>query len=368
VRNVADELVSTISWTSCPSNILASINPLGYSKEKDLVTAIIAELREKLALDLDSSPSFERGLVLQVKVQTTVDYLVIGGSNAMRLARALDGLGCSTCSVTKPGWWICNGNPELLAKSAIEGQEPGTTILQLLDNSIFYAKSTDGSWTLPTQDEKGVFHMKGEVIVAGRDTQMEHFKALKPLFDVLDQRKTLLLTPIPRYVTGGCCSDPDHMVNRADLEYKTKIMQDLDAMKRNLKDFMFRDGRRSMKLFNPNVDLRGLVEDDIWGDDPVHPHSSVYAKVAAGIVKMAGELPGKRRRTNSLEANVQPGSSRGRGSGQQAVSSRGTMRSRGWTSSGGRGDHPRGFLRGQSSDYWRPRGGSSHKRGRGYYY
>jgi hypothetical protein len=41
-------------------------------------------------------------------------------------------------------------------------------------NSIFYAKSTDGSWTLPTQDDKGVYHMKGEVRVTGRDTQMEH--------------------------------------------------------------------------------------------------------------------------------------------------------------------------------------------------
>jgi hypothetical protein len=43
VRNVADELVSTIQWTSCPSKILVSIKPLGYSKEKDLVTSIIAE-------------------------------------------------------------------------------------------------------------------------------------------------------------------------------------------------------------------------------------------------------------------------------------------------------------------------------------
>jgi hypothetical protein len=173
-----------------------------------------------------------------------------------------------------------------------------------------------------------------------------------------------MLTPIPRYVTCGCCTDPDHVVNRADPEYKTKMMQGLDALKRNLKDFKFRDGKRSMKLLDPNVDLRGLEEDDIWGV------SSVYAKVAAGIVKMAGDLSGKRRRTDSMEAAPQAGLSRGRGTGQNTGSKGAVRQPSGWThgGGGGRGVPMRGAMRGANSDYRRPRGVPSYRLGRGYYY
>jgi hypothetical protein len=372
VRSGPGEAVSAIHWTSRPRVIPAVIKQLGYSREKELVSTMIAELRESMALDLDSNPSFERGLVLQVKVKTNVDYLIIGGSNAARLARALDGLGFSTCSVTKPGWKISSGSPELLAKmtkTAIEGQEPGTTILQILDNSIFYAKSADGSWTLPAQDDKGAYHIKGEVRVANRETQMEHYNALKPLFEVLEKRTTYLLTPLPRYVTNGCCSDPDHTINRADPEYKPKMMKDLDTLKRNYKDFIFRDGRRSMKILDPNVDLRGMEDDDIWGPDPVHPKNNVYQKIAEGIVKMAGELSGKRRRTDSLEGQ-QPGPSRGRGRGHNPGVRGAARQQPSWThiDGGDRGGPMRDAARGYGGGPRRPRGGHSNKRGRGYYF
>jgi hypothetical protein len=111
-----------------------------------------------MALDLDSSHAFERGLVLQVRAKMTVDYLIVGGSNAARLARALDGMGYSTCLVSKPGWRIERGSVEQLTKlvkNTITDQVPGMVVLQLLDNSTFYGKAQDGSWLPPNADDNG---------------------------------------------------------------------------------------------------------------------------------------------------------------------------------------------------------------------
>jgi hypothetical protein len=91
------------------------------------------------------------------------------------------------------------------------------------------------------------------------------------------------------------------------------MLSDLKAMKRNLKDFIFREGNRNMRLFDPNIDLRGLEEDDIWGTDPVHPRSEMYGKIAEGIVIQSGALENKqnatRKRADSLENSSQPGTS-----------------------------------------------------------
>jgi hypothetical protein len=56
--------------------------------------------------------------------------------------------------------------------------------------------------------------------------------------------------------------------------------------------------------------MRGLRDDEIWGDDPVHPLPGVYGRIADGVIKMTGFLATKmaarkeepkRRRTDSIE-------------------------------------------------------------------
>jgi hypothetical protein len=253
----------SVIWQSSSENVPMRLKVADCNTEKTIVTSVISELRVKLALDLDSSPAFERGLVLQVKTKTTIDYLIVGSSNATHLARALENMGYSTWLVSKPNWRINGTNAEQLAKMikmAINAHEPGTVLLQFLDNSVYYAKAPDGSWLPPTADANGHHHMPGEIRLASKDTQLDHFRALSPVFDVLEQRKTLIVTLLPRYIRSSCCTDSNHGTNRAGPDFKKKRMADLDLMKRNLKDFIFKEGNRSMKLFDPNVDLRGLEE------------------------------------------------------------------------------------------------------------
>jgi hypothetical protein len=71
------------SGTSCffggmDCRLPAKIRPATIQQEKEVIQATIQELRDKHALDLDSTPSFERGVVLQAKAKITVTLLDSG--------------------------------------------------------------------------------------------------------------------------------------------------------------------------------------------------------------------------------------------------------------------------------------------------
>jgi hypothetical protein len=254
----------------------------------------------------------------QVRAKTTADYLVIGSSHAAHLSKLLTEQGYTTRLVSILNWRIYKGSASQLVKLAIEAieiQEPKTIIMQLLDNSCYFARCWDGSRLPPTKTMDGGYHMLGEVMLCTRDTQLEHFKALKPLFDLVGKRKGLLITPMPRYLVRGCCADPEHATNVKDPQYKNKMMADFEEMRGNFKKFLFHDGYRNMKMLDPNVDLRGLAEDEVWGEDPVHPLAAAYKKIAARVIKItnsmskeasSGQTEAKRRREDSNEVEGAP--------------------------------------------------------------
>jgi hypothetical protein len=250
-----------------------------------------------------------------------------------------------------------------LVKNTITDQVQGTVVLQLLDNSTFYGKTQDRSWLPPTADNNGRYHMHGEIRVASKDTQMDHLRALHPLFDILKQHKILLVTPLQRYIVGSCCTDPGHSTNRAAPDFKKKMSENLDNMKRTLKDFVFREGNRSIKLLDPNVDLRGLEESDIWGVDPVHPLAEVYDKIAEGVVKLNAVLEtkesAKRKRSDSIEGQARPQLPPARGRGREPP---GPGPSRGSAIRGRGGPHNH-FE--QQEMQWRARGQGRFQKGRG---
>jgi hypothetical protein len=93
-----------------------SIPPLLQPKEEKLITTMLEELRSNLALDVDTSPSFDRGLGPQAKVKQAVDFLIVGSSNASKLANCLSRLGYATYVIYEPNWRISSGNVDSLAQ------------------------------------------------------------------------------------------------------------------------------------------------------------------------------------------------------------------------------------------------------------
>jgi hypothetical protein len=119
--------------------------------------------------------------------------------------------------------------------------------------------------------------------------------------DLADKRKGLIVAPMPRYWNQGCCDNEQHATNIGDFNYKQNMLDALEV-RRNLKDFLWYDGKLNFKVVDPAFDLKGMAEENMWGVDPVHPKP---AKLAEAVVKIAATMEatdGKRRRTGSLKA------------------------------------------------------------------
>jgi hypothetical protein len=102
------------------------------------VETLDADIRRRLALDLEPHPVIQRLVGPQSKPKCRVDFLVVGSSNARRLTRTLDEAGHSAYLVCKVGWTINRENCDSLARtisSTIKEEDPVTVVLFLLDNS-----------------------------------------------------------------------------------------------------------------------------------------------------------------------------------------------------------------------------------------
>jgi hypothetical protein len=303
-------------WNSggeCSLEIPTLVRALTASQERKWVTTLVEEMRNKLALDLDPIPTLERGMGLQSRAKVKVDFLIVGSSNAARLSRALNKAGYTVCKILNSNWRITKESCEALAATVaqtIQQEEPGAVVLHLLDASYYYTKSPDGSRTLPQKMADGKYHVCGELVLASAETQNDHLQALKAILDVVGKRPCLVMSPIPRYVTEGCCADVRHVANRLDNGFRTELQRQLDSATKRIKNFLFNSNRRNMRVLDSTYDIRDLPNEDIWFVDPVHPIDPIYRRIAAGVIKKAATLKShedgrdlKRRRDDSSERN-----------------------------------------------------------------
>jgi hypothetical protein len=64
-----------------------------------IITTMISEMSQRLALDLDPSPSIERGLGIQSMPKRKIEYLMVGSSNATRMKDILVQKGYETALI-----------------------------------------------------------------------------------------------------------------------------------------------------------------------------------------------------------------------------------------------------------------------------
>jgi hypothetical protein len=59
-------------------------------------------------------------------------------------------------------------------------------------------------------------HIMGEMVVACREVQSEHFNALCTVLDAIEKRPVLIVSPLQRYIVAGCCQYVRHVANTLD--------------------------------------------------------------------------------------------------------------------------------------------------------
>jgi hypothetical protein len=163
--------------------------------------------------------------------------------------------------------------------------------------------------------------------------------AMKPLLNLVGKKRGIVIAPLPRYIVAGCCSNPEHCSNRRLLDFEQQQKQSLELLKKNIKDFLFCNGLRFIRVLDPLVDIRGMEAAAIWGCDPIHPTAVVYSKIAAATAKLgdklrAAEAEAKRRR-DSIDERAPSGPHARRGRGHPQYGSEHSQSSQSWR--GGRG-------------------------------
>lgn len=117
-----------------------------------------------------------------------------------------------------------------------------------------------------------------------------------PLFSLSGNHYSILLSPLPRYITGSCCQDNEHCSNRDQPDFDVKMMQGLDDLKRICKDHLHRRDVSPSVVINTlqlMVDPKGGIKTtaehlaaakQAWGEDPVHPSNSLFLSAANNLL------------------------------------------------------------------------------------
>ena len=134
-------------------------------------------------------------------------FLVVGSSNASRLAEALVDKGISTGSVICKSWRANKQSVADLAthvKNELDRAKYTTLVFQVLDNNMFFARYEEGGLVPACKGLGGVYHVDGDLVVADREAQYAILKLCRPLWEAGGGKNFVIVGPMPRYVSGPC--------------------------------------------------------------------------------------------------------------------------------------------------------------------
>jgi hypothetical protein len=160
--------------------------------------------------------------------------------------------------------------------------KPRAVLVIGIEESYFMAQFEVG-YTLPaTKDSAGRHHINGELVVANTDTQIRFLKAMEPIWVATKGISTVVVSPMDRYLTKGCCEEPGHLTNRLEPGFADKIKKDLLAAKYTMKTFFKDAGHYHCVVMDPAKDLEDADLANVWGnDDPTLPLPQVFDKIAS---------------------------------------------------------------------------------------
>ena len=73
---------------------------------------------------------------------------------------------------------------------------------------MFFDQSEDGSRGLSKKEADGRYHAEGVIHLADKDWQYAILKLCKPIWETAKDLNMVIISPMARYVTAGCCDNP----------------------------------------------------------------------------------------------------------------------------------------------------------------
>ena len=306
-NNVKQVTVSTAGSGDLP----ASMSPLLEADEVRALHQLSRDIEEKLKIPLNLEGAGNRGLKeARSEPGTKMKILVVGASNAERLALELEQKPCSITRIITTNWRpaLSGAVPDLVKQieEAMAVSEPEVVVFEMLDNLLYMGKNQEGETRHSKWDKHRVYHVVGDLIMASKESQLSIYRLLKPIFMAIGSKPFLLITPFPRYMFQACCEDQTHVSNLKNTDFGENMLSSLEDIRTNFRGFLFSDNLRRVTVLNPTPILEKLGRSAAWGSNPVHPNSIFYTKLADLSLVSIETLRGKRRR-ESMEEDARGG-------------------------------------------------------------
>ncbi len=150
--------------------------------EQSFLEVMLEELNVKFALQLDPSPitDWSGQSATDPQTESGLCILLAGSSHSSRLIDPLESAHLTVVDSTVPGFSITESSVSTMAsdmEEKLRELDPANTVVlvQLLDNSVYQCKHSNGDRTLPKRGRDGNYHAEGELSVVNRDTLRELF-------------------------------------------------------------------------------------------------------------------------------------------------------------------------------------------------
>jgi hypothetical protein len=262
--------------------------------------------------------------------------LVLGGCQAAQLQAEMRREGMAADLIEVPGARITKKEVDLMLTRVVQElreKKVSAIVFQFMDNTVFTAITEEGDKIQPVLRDNGL-HWVGDLSICDKSVLAKILKMYKPLMEATAGYKTVMVGPMPRFVTGGCCTEPGHMPNRTQPGFLDNMVKELEEVHKQVRDFLFVENLRHVRVMNPWIGLRGVSPSNIWGEDPVMVKTEMLPKLVDGMKITITKITIKRRGDNSTpepkrsRGGAEPGRAgggpRGGGGGGGRVGAAGT--------------------------------------------
>jgi hypothetical protein len=103
---------------------------------------------------------------------------------------------------------------------------------------------------LPRKGNDKKYQAIGELSVIGKDTLRDHFFALQPFFRAVRGFKTLVMTPLLRYIWNRCCEDVTHLANSKKQGFASDMGRRLKEVTVSLCNMIFMCKLKGVMILN----------------------------------------------------------------------------------------------------------------------
>jgi hypothetical protein len=129
----------------------------------------------------------------------------------------------------------------------------------------------------PPKRQGDKLHIEGDLTVCEKPALNKLLLLCKPVLESTAGIKTVLIG------ASGCCDNAAHITNRRGPRFLEDMLEDLEGIHKTMRDYLFMENLRHIRVMNPWVGLRGLSPTNIWGDNPVQIRKEAMVHLAEGV-------------------------------------------------------------------------------------